>query len=169
MKKTLFLLLLILSIGIFGCGKSNDTNSSLSAKDLLNKFLEPNANYQELTTNLKPTDEDYTAYFDASIADKAKTIYGELWSDPNTIIAPKEGQTELLLFQATTEEIKNQTGSGLEFPGGYTDIIDKIKPNQTIYRFKFVKPGETLGMAFDGLVNVNGHWTIFPKPWNILE
>jgi hypothetical protein len=37
-----------------------------------------------------------------------------------------------------------------------------------IYRFKFVEPGKDLGMAFDGLIYVNGHWRIFPKPWRAL-
>ena len=31
-----------------------------------------------------------------------------------------------------------------------------------------VLPGESLGMAFDGLVHVNGHWAWFPKPWRAL-
>ena len=43
----------------------------------------------------------------------------------------------------------------------------QIKPGLKVYRFKFVEPGEDLGMAFDGLVNVNGHWRIFPKPWRV--
>ena len=34
-------------------------------------------------------------------------------------------------------------------------------------RFKFVKPGQTFGMAFDGLVYINGKWCIFPKPYRI--
>lgn len=168
MKKILFAIFLSIPLLLLGCSSSSNPLSKLSAEELLNKFLEPNANYKELTANLKPNDEDYTTYFDASFAPQAKEAYTKLWSNPKTVIAPKEGQTELLLYKATTEEIKNQTGEGVEFPGGYKDIIDKIKPGQTIYRFKFVKPGETLGMAFDGLVNVNGHWTIFPKPFNLL-
>ena len=39
----------------------------------------------------------------------------------------------------------------------------------TLFRFKFVKAGETIGMAFDGLAFVNGHWRIFPKPWRAAE
>lgn len=25
-----------------------------------------------------------------------------------------------------------------------------------------------LGMAYDGLIYVNGHWAWFPKPWRVL-
>jgi len=32
-----------------------------------------------------------------------------------------------------------------------------------------VKQGETIGLAFDGLVYVNGHWVIMPKPWRALK
>lgn len=32
-----------------------------------------------------------------------------------------------------------------------------------------LEPGQTLGMAFDGLVHVNGHWRLFPKPWKALR
>ena len=48
-------------------------------------------------------------------------------------------------------------------------IHDKIEPGHTIYRFKFVQPGKNIGMAFDGLVKVNGRWVIFPKPWRIFQ
>lgn len=169
MKKIIVALSLLLSMTLMACGNSNTGNGNLSAEELLNQFLVANADYKTLTAGMKPTDADYSTYFDASFADTAKESYSKLWNDPSTVIAPKEGQTELILYKATTEEIKNQTGQGVEFPGGYKDIIDKIKPGQTIYRFKFVEPGETLGMSFDGLVNINGHWTLFPKPFNLLK
>ena len=41
------------------------------------------------------------------------------------------------------------------------------KPGLTVYRWKYTKPGEPLGMAYDGLIYVNGHWAWFPKPWRI--
>jgi hypothetical protein len=44
-------------------------------------------------------------------------------------------------------------------------VAEHLKPGLTLYRFKFVKPGETVGMAYDGLVHVNGHWVMLPKPW----
>ena len=47
-------------------------------------------------------------------------------------------------------------------------MAGQLQSGVTLYRFKFVKPGEGLGMAFDGLVHVNGHWVIIPKPWRAL-
>jgi hypothetical protein len=46
---------------------------------------------------------------------------------------------------------------------------DNLKPGQTVYAFKFVKPGESLGMAFEGLTNINGRLRLFPKPWKFME
>jgi major membrane immunogen (membrane-anchored lipoprotein) len=182
MKKTLLVVTIALSVGLIGCQKSSDkpvdtktpaatsttATPSVSAKDTLNKFFAANADFKQLTLSLKPTDADYAAYFDASVVDQAKTGYKDLWENTPSF-QPQEGQTELVLYQATTEEIKNLTGEGADFPGGYADVIDKIKPNQTIYRFKFVIPGETVGMSFDGLVYVNGHWVLFPKPWKAIN
>jgi hypothetical protein len=56
-----------------------------------------------------------------------------------------------------------------EFPGGYAQVAQYIVKDVPIVRFKFVKPGETMGMAFDGLIHVNGRWVFMPKPWNGLK
>jgi hypothetical protein len=84
------------------------------------------------------------------------------------VIGASPANTELALFKATTDELQQGAAAANEFPGGYKRIADKFKPGLTIYRWKYVKPGEKLGMAFDGLVNVNGHWVWFPKSWRIL-
>ena len=86
------------------------------------------------------------------------------------VLAPKTGQTELLLSSATSEELQKWTGNAKDqFPGGYEKIGPSIADGFTFYRFKFVAPGAKLGMAFDGLVHVNGHWRLFPKPYRVFE
>ena len=85
------------------------------------------------------------------------------------VISPKAGQTELLLWNATSEELNEGTGDAGQFPGGYQEAAKHLKPGVTWYRFKFVEPGKTLGMAFDGLACINGRWTIFPEPWRVLR
>lgn len=84
------------------------------------------------------------------------------------IVAPKAGQTEVKIFSATSEEMKSWTGNAGEFAGGWKEVAPKLKAGLKIYRFKFVEPGKDLGMAFDGLIYVNGNWRIFPKPWRAL-
>jgi hypothetical protein len=131
--------------------------------------LKPGADYAALTKPLQPTAEDYKAIFKDDAAGKLETHYQKMWADPNASIKPNEGQTQLLLYSATTEEIAAGQGDAPNFPGGYKKAVEVMKPGVRWYRFKFVKPGETLGMAFDGLVFVNGKWRFFPKPWRGLE
>jgi hypothetical protein len=193
MRKRLLLiapLLLGLSLSLIsgGCGKgANETSNSntsradssapskypgteAGARSLLGEFLKPGANHATLSKQLRPAKEDYAAVFVGDLAAKAESTYSPMWDQGQAVIAPKAGQTELLLSSATSEEIKNWTGkAATDFPGGYQKVGASLKPGLTLYRFKFVEPGKDLGMAFDGLVYVNNQWRIFPKPWRLLE
>lgn len=141
-----------------------------AAKALLAKFLAPGADHAALTKELKPTTADYEAVFEPEFAKKLEAAQAGMWSSGKAALAPKEGQTELLLHSATTEQLKAWPKEVSDnFPGGYKRAAAKFKDGLTVYRFKFVKPGETTGMAFDGLVFVNGNWRLFPKPWQAVE
>jgi hypothetical protein len=142
------------------------------AKALLQEFMKPGADNKKLTMELQPSKEDYRAFFkDQAIADRAAEQYDKMWSSGNAVVAPKAGQTELRLFSATTEELSNYQGESGEFPGGLigSSAGEYLKPNLTIYAFKFVEPGEKLGMAYEGLTHINGHWRLFPKPWQFAK
>lgn len=166
-----------------GCNKSPDAGAKDSgAKDvagkdagtiesataLLKKFLTPGADTAALSKELRPTSADYAKVFTADFGKKLEEMQKPMWDTaPN--IGPKPGQTELTTAAATTEDFQKGTAAAKEFPGGYAKLGDKLQPGVTLFRFKFVKPGETTGMAFDGLAFVNGHWRIFPKPWRAAE
>ncbi len=137
------------------------------ARAVLAPFLLPGADHAALSATLRPAPQDYTTLFTDDFAQKAQEMYDPVWESGELVIAPKEGQTELILHGATTEELKGWTGSASEFPEGYKEVAQKMKDGLTIYRFTFVTPGDELGMAFDGLVYVNGHWVIVPKPWRV--
>jgi hypothetical protein len=178
-KTTLAVIWMTLSaICLTACGGGSQTVSEKypgtkdGARALLQEFMKPDADRKKLTMELRPTKEDYRAFYaDESTAARAETYFDKLWSGGNAVVAPKEGQTELKLVSATTEELKNSQGEASEFPGGLVSLAstDNIKPNLTIHAFKFVKPGESMGMAFEGLTHVNGHWRLFPKPWRFME
>lgn len=139
------------------------------AKQLLSEFLKADTDKLALTAALKPKPEDYMAVFATEeMGKKAQAYYEELWQMlGKSPIMPKPNQTELLLHAATTDELKAGTGNASEFPGGYKDVAAQFKPGLTLYRWKFVEPGQTLGMAFDGLCNIDGRWILIPKPWRI--
>jgi hypothetical protein len=151
--------------------KSNPTEEfdgdEEGAKKLLKKLMNDEDSRTELSKALIPADDDYEAVF--KDGDEAKKKYQKLFEKfGDSKIAPKEGQTELKLFSATSDELKDGEGAANNFPGGYKKAAGKFKKGITLYAWKFVKPGESLGMAYDGLTYVNGHWAWFPKPWMAL-
>ena len=53
----------------------------------------------------------------------------------------------------------------LDMPGGYERIKGRLKPGVTVYGFKYAVPGQTTGMAYDGLIKLDGQWILIPKLW----
>lgn len=140
------------------------------ARALLSEFMKEGADTKSLTSELRPTKEDYRAFYnEEASAERAEKFFEPLWTGGSANVAPKDGQTELKLFSATPEEMRNFSPDTSEMPSGLLALADEIKPNVTVYTFKFVKPGESTGMAYEGLVHVNGKWRLFPKPWRFME
>lgn len=148
-------------------GKSPYPGTEAGARKLLGEFLKSGADHAALTRPLQPTTADYLAVFEEDFARIAETTYAGAWKRGEMVIAPKPGQSELNLWSATSEDLKKWNDKAQPFPGGYKGVAVKFKDGLTIYRFKFVKPGEDAGMAYDGLLYVNGQWRIIPKPWRI--
>ena len=184
MKKNFVYLILtaLVAVNLAGCSAVGGGGNSMSkfpatkdgARSLLNEFMKPDADRKKMTMELRPTKEDYRAFYaDESTAARAETFFDKLWSSGDAVVAPKDGQTELILFSATTEQLGELVpeGEAAQFPSGMQSLAsnNNLKPNLTIYAFKFVKPGETMGMAFEGLTHINGHWRLFPKPWRYME
>jgi hypothetical protein len=172
MTRRFVLVLAVLTLAAAACKKDGGGAAATSkypgteegAKQLLNDMRADPA----FVKNLKPSSDDYKAVFAGDAAGKAEAGYAPLWADPKGFDIKPEN-TELLLFKATTEDLQKWTPEvDASFPGGYKRVADKYKPGLTVYRWKFVKPGEKLGMSGDGLIHVNGHWALFPKPWKSL-
>jgi hypothetical protein len=108
-----------------------------------------------LLLKLKPTAEQIKAIAatpeDAALlADYTEKLFASL---PPTGLTAKDGQTaELVVGPA-------------DLPGGYQQQAAHFSKNVAIYGFKYVAPGETTGMAYDGLVLVDGKWVMIPKMW----
>jgi hypothetical protein len=169
---------LVTFLAIFGAKISNCQekpvdvypNSNQGANALLLEFLKPGADLAALTKKLEPIEKDYSTVFKPEYAKKMAEMYAQPWKDGLIVLSPKLGQSEVLLYSATSEELQKWTGNAKEyFPGGYEKIGPGFADGLTVYRFKFVSPGEKMGMAFDGLIYVNGHWRLFPKPYRVLE
>lgn len=175
MVKTIaFLILVITIVFTLSCGGGSTTAKFPGTKDgaqaLLREFLKPGADLKKLTMELRPANEDYRAFFkEENDATRAEAFANKMWDSGEAVIAPKEGQTELRLFSATPKQMSAYEGDYNEFPASMLALADDINQDLPIYAFKFVKPGETSGMAFEGLTHVNGKWRIFPKIWRFRE
>ncbi|MDF1659889.1 MAG: hypothetical protein P1U58_19905 [Verrucomicrobiales bacterium] len=105
----------------------------------------------------QPTPEqvEKIAANEASAAMLKAWAEGVYESIPENASTAKLGQSEVLV-----------TGPDFEtLPGGYTKHRENFRDDIKIYGFKYVKPGETSGMAFDGLFEVDGKWVLIPKAW----
>jgi hypothetical protein len=175
MNRRIVLVIVSLALALVACKKgggggeaSKYPGTDEGAKQMLND-IRTSTDAKGMTLALKPTSADYKTVFVADAAAKAEAGYEKLWSDPKVVIAASPANTELLFSKATTEDLKKWTSEAeAEFPGGYKKVAEKFQPGLTVIRWKYAKPGEKLGMAYDGLIYVNGHWAWFPKPWRVL-
>jgi hypothetical protein len=165
----LFILAICIAVPAEGRAAEAFPGTEAGATSLVKEFVKPGADHAVLSKQLRPTAADYAAVFEPDIATKVESLYGPVWDAGQLVVAPKPGQSEVKVFSTTSDEMKSGTGTASEFPGGWKQVAAKLKPGLKIYRFKFVEPGKDLGMAFDGLIYVNGNWRIFPKPWRAIE
>lgn len=147
---------------------AGDGGSRADAERMLRRFLEPGADLAALTGALKPEPEDVRAVYAEPLAGRLIESYGTMFT-PGVQFGPKPEQTDLLVYHTTTGALKGGWPGDGAFPGGYGEVLRYFMGNQPIVRFKFVRPGETIGLAFDGLIYVNGRWVLMPKPWRSLE
>lgn len=168
-------LLALVCLMVFCCGlmaqeeNKVEPGSFADAQKMLSAMIQPGADGHAMFLALRPQPEDYTAVFADELVAKLQAYYTPNWEQMRNgqekIKLNKPEQTEVKLWAISAEDMKAWNEKANQLPGGYKEIKDQFKAGVVIYRFKFVKPGESLGMAYDGLVYVNGHWCIFPKPW----
>lgn len=141
--------------------------SEAEARALLMKFYAPDADHRALTQALAPTAEDIRTVYKEPLASALIESYAQAFT-ADVAFSPKPDHNDILLVHATTRNLVNGDAVLREFPGGYKDVLQYFRADVPIVRFKFVTSGETLGLAFDGLIHVNGRWVIMPKPWRSL-
>lgn len=181
MKQLSLLVLLALALAFAGACKKDGGGGAAAGSGLLSKYPGTEDGARQLltdirsgdakamTTALRPTADDYKAVFAEDVTAKVQAEYDKLWSDPNAVIGADPANTELKLWKASTEELQQWSADAqANFPGGYQRAAKSLKPGLVVYRWKYVKPGETTGMAYDGLIYVNGRWSWYPKPWRVL-
>jgi hypothetical protein len=173
----LALALAVAPLALAGCSKGASAAAANvpatagidGARALLAMFVAPGADVASLSKALHPAAADYAAVWDDGFAKTLSEMYEPVWASGQLVIAGKPGQSQVLVFAATSQELKAGSGNAEHFPGGYRKVVEHLRDGVTLYSFKFVEPGKTLGMAYDGLAYVNGHWRIFPKPFRAVR
>jgi hypothetical protein len=138
------------------------------ARAALEAFLAPDADRVALTAKLRPAPADYAAVFKAPLAEQAAALYDAAWGAGVISVAPKAEHDTVRVAAATTEQLVAWGPEAQAFPGAWKGLAHLLQPGVTWYRFKFTRADSELGMAFDGLARVDGHWRIFPKPQRAL-
>lgn len=139
-----------------------------SAERLLSAFVKSDADHRALTASLRPTPKDYAAAYKEPFASRLAQTNKRLW-DGRALVRPNPGQTEVKVTIATSDELLAGDAVLKAFPGGYKRVTSKIKAGVPIAVFRFVEPGQSAGLRFDGLVFVNNRWVLMPKPWRALD
>ncbi|SDB02099.1 hypothetical protein SAMN02982931_00025 [Bauldia litoralis] len=138
-----------------------------AGRALLLRFFDPAEDLHALTQSLRPSSDDVRTVYAEPLASALIANYEEMFT-PDAVIGPKPEHKQLLTTFTTTARLKAGDPVLDEFPGGYKEVLEFFVSDVPIGRFKFVEQGETLGLAFDGLIHVNGHWVLMPKPWRVL-
>jgi hypothetical protein len=97
-----------------------------------------------------------------------------VWWQGNFTLDPPDKQNDIVLGWVTVEELQSGTGNLAACPKNLRRFSKHMLPGNTMYCFRFVKPGMPPGKLHDGLMYVNDHWVIFPKApvfyqWGLAE
>ena len=143
-------------------------NTPAGAKSLVTALATPNLDAPAATILLRPSPADYKSLFDPATATKIDTLYSPEWDRGSFVIVVRPGQTDIKMFAATPADFKAANDKSKDFPN-YQRIAPHMIGGATWYRFRFVEPGQEGGNTYDGLVYVNSHWVLIPKPWRGLD
>jgi hypothetical protein len=119
-----------------------------------------------VTTSLRPRPDDYARVFTAEAAERARRAYESIWKTAPHVTAPPAARLETHVAPAGMLAYDNELST--HFPAGYRHIAHLLSPNRAWVRWKYVRPGESSGMSYDGLVWCDDHWAWFPKPFRAL-
>jgi hypothetical protein len=121
-----------------------------------------------VAAQLRPRPEDYARVFRSDVADAARIAYEAIWADtPRVMHADGGGRVDI--YVAPAGMLASENDLSRHFPGGYLHIAHLLNPHRTWVRWKYLRRGETSGLAYDGLVWCDDHWAWFPKPYRVLS
>lgn len=122
----------------------------------------------EVRATLRPRDDDYSKVFRGPSAERARQAYESLWSRGLNMDFPTSSQSEILCHVAPAGMFAERNELSNPFPAGYFTIAEQLNPHRIWVTWQYRRPGDSAGLAYDGLVWVDDHWSWFPKPYRYL-
>lgn len=137
------------------------------AGELLTRFIGSQGAEHALVEELRPEPGDYARVFKPEAAEVARRGYEMLWlRSPRP--EPKPGQSEVSLWALPAGLLVHETELSRRFPNGYRRVALLLDPHHVWIAWKYHRPGASTGLAYDGLVWLDGRFAWFPKPWRVL-
>jgi hypothetical protein len=120
---------------------------------------------QDMTRQLSPRPGDVDLVFAPSVTEQVEVAYQRMW-EKGAVITPKQGQTQVLVSACAAGMLADESDpAAAKFPGGYKRIAHLLLPERIWITWKFVEPGRSTGMSYNGLVRLDDRFVWFPKPW----
>lgn len=121
-----------------------------------------------IVERLRPRPEDYAFVFEPEFVEMARRAYETVWQQRLEIeTAPP--QTETRVAASPAGMLLGDNDLSRPFPNGYRSIAHYLNPRRVWVAWRYVEPGRSSGIAYDGLVWCDDHWAWFPKPYRILR
>ncbi|EAY29791.1 hypothetical protein [Microscilla marina] len=165
--KKISLSLIVLIIGLNACRAQKGLNYA-NTKTGVGQIAEDinKAKNNALVIRLKATLADCQAIMKTKADAQKLYEYSESLHKKyanEKMIKAKDGQTDVLVSVLI---LGNESKSEKDrFARGYIQILDKFTRGIRIYTFRYVRPGSSSGMRYDGLTYVNNKWVFIPKMW----
>ena len=117
---------------------------------------------------LRPRPDDYPKVFIEGATEVARAAYDVLWSRTPDVALPSASQSDIRCVASPAGMLADDNDLSHGFPGAYRRIARYLEPHRVWLCWRYVAPGESSGLAYDGLVWCDDHWAWFPKPWRAL-
>ena len=120
-----------------------------------------------LREGLRPRTDDVERVFVGEAVPRAREAFNALWR-VKPRIERQFAQTAMMVHVCPAGLLLERNELSAPFPEGYRSIAKWLQPQCVWVAWKYVKPGQTSGTAYDGLVWCGDHWAWMPRPYRAL-
>jgi hypothetical protein len=144
---------------------SKATEAAASILPVLPRLAGPE--WSTLVEGFRPRPEDFARVF--LEPEPFVALYQTVWAQIPRSSGVKPEQSQIRAVAATTALLRFPNAASDAFPGGYRRIVNLLAEGQVWLAWKYVRPGNTAGTAFDGLTLLGDRWVWFPHPWRAIQ